>query len=402
MKGRFSVVGLAVALGIAVSLSVVSLVYFYPSAVQKGAPITQKTPDEETTLRKLAEKLGIRIGAQIEGPGRLGMGDPSEAILAKEFNLAGAIVSMRLIQPEPGRFDFSSLDRQIRFARDNDLKLVGHRLLDDHEPAEWRPLWLKFDQPDCGGWSKEAIDQIMKRYIHAVVSRGGDDFYVWDVVNEPFRTRVALQTEGCWYRFLVEEYIVRAFRYAHEANPRVLLRLNEAFGVDGVDRTKTDNFFGLVKRLRDHGVPIHVAGIQMHLEAHKLRAAYQEEFRYFLRKALEVGVQVHVSEIDVYQGPKGFFEKPFEKQKEIFKSVLSVCLEFSHCTAFNVWGITDKYSWPRTRQFDPYPDAEPLLFDDNYNKKPAYFGVMEALREAASRRGSLDDSISRPSNLYEF
>ena len=41
--------------------------------------------------------------------------------------------------------------------------------------------------------------------------------------------------------------------------------------------------------------------------------------------------------------------------------------------AIIVWGITDNTSW--------HSSNYPLLFDNNYAKKPAYYGFMEALDE---------------------
>lgn len=52
------------------------------------------------------------------------------------------------------------------------------------------------------------------------------------------------------------------------------------------------------------------------------------------------------------------------------------------CTAVTFWGITDKYSWlnSRTDLGCTAPETpRPLLWDDNYSKKLAYTGVMDAL-----------------------
>jgi endo-1,4-beta-xylanase len=47
------------------------------------------------------------------------------------------------------------------------------------------------------------------------------------------------------------------------------------------------------------------------------------------------------------------------------------------------WGITDKYSWlnedPEAVGCSAGQETQGLLWDDNYNKKPAYAGVMDAL-----------------------
>jgi endo-1,4-beta-xylanase len=52
------------------------------------------------------------------------------------------------------------------------------------------------------------------------------------------------------------------------------------------------------------------------------------------------------------------------------------------CKAVTFWGITDKYSW--LNSYSPLGctgSTKPLgdLWDDNFKKKPAYTGVLNAL-----------------------
>jgi endo-1,4-beta-xylanase len=338
-------------------------------------------PLEQSTLREYASKRGLWIGTTIQDA----YWDEDvryKATLAREFNLGVTFVFMRLTQPERGRFNFRVMDKVMKFAKENKMKLAGHALLyrDSTEPT-----WLHFDRSDCGGWSKKELNQIMKNHIQTVVSHGGEDFYVWDVVNEPLAKNGDMLPK-CWYKILGEDYIANAFRYAREVNPKTLLRLNETFGQRGVDGEKAKSFFALVERLKERQVPIDAIGIQMHLEAPELRSSYLKEWRDFLQKAAALSLQVHVTEMDVYQGSVEVFHQPFEKQKEIFKAIVKTCLEFSHCTAFTTWGLTDKHNWPKQRATDQHPDAEPLLFSAEYQKKPAYFGVMEAIRESKLAR----------------
>ena len=42
------------------------------------------------------------------------------------------------------------------------------------------------------------------------------------------------------------------------------------------------------------------------------------------------------------------------------------------------WGIADRYSFLRGEDL---PNAKQVLFDDEYGKKPAYYGVLQALKE---------------------
>jgi endo-1,4-beta-xylanase len=325
-------------------------------------------------LRKAAEAQGILVGTLLD---HSALNDAMvRTTIANEFTAGIAIVFMRDTQPQPHQFDFREMDAVIQFASANNLKLAGHALM----YRLTNPAWLGFNPLWCGGWSKDSLDQVLKNYIQTVVSRGGDHFYVWDVGNE-LLTPSGNLGRSCWYRVLGEEYIAKAFRYAHAANPRVLLRLNETFGRGGIDARKAEAFFALIHKLKSQGVPVHVAGIQMHLEVPRLRPTYLREFREFLAKAMEIGVQVHITEMDVYQGTPETFARPFETQKAIYKAILGTCLEFAHCTSFATWGVVDTFSWLKTRKKDPYPDARPLLFDDNGSPKPAYFGVVEAIEE---------------------
>ena len=327
--------------------------------------------EDTETLRHYADKLGFWVGTTIQG--NFWDQDPLyKPTLAGEFNSAVSIVFMKFTQPQPGRFNFSSMDQDVRFAKEHNMKLFGAALI--YRPSV-SSTWLNFDRAGCGGWSATELDRILKDHIQALVRHGGSAFYAWEVVNEP----TAPGHNGCWSRVLGEdEYIAKAFRYAREANPDVLLVLNDTFGQGGTDGGRAHDFLALIKRLKSKGAPIDVAGIEMHLELRQLRPNYIDEFKDFLEQARELGVQVHVTEMDVYQGGADLRD-PFAKQKEVFFSVTHTCLQDSNCKALSTWGINDHYTW--LAKAKGLTDAQPLLFDENYKKKPAYYGVLEALKE---------------------
>ena len=360
---------------------------------------------EHETLRQFADKLGFRIGAVMTT--RFWDDEPGyRKVMATEFNAGVSIVFMRLTQPEQGRFNFSQMDRDIAFAREHKLKLFGAALV---YRAMQCPEWLvgPMGGPGGGGmprqqdpmmnpmrpgggrffpgpmqgrfpgsqWSAEQLDNILRNHIQTVVRHGGEDYFAWEVVNEPISN-----PNQPWERaFGRDEYISKAFRYAREANPNAVLLLNETFGLGGVNRSKADEFFDLVRRLKSSNVPIDAVGIEMHLEAQQLTPAWLEEFRSFLASARQAGVQAQVTEMDVYQGPPGAFADPMGNQRVIFHDVVSACLEDSNCKAFFTWGLSDAHTWLTQKRMNPRPDAKPLLFDANYERKPAYFGVLEAL-----------------------
>ena len=359
------------------------------NCVQCGNPEDIFPPIEESSLREYASKRGLIIGTTIQY-NKWDLDDEYKPVLAKEFSSGVLFAFMSQVEPSQGQFNFSKIDSVIEFSKENSIRLIGGSLI--YGSSTTPNSWLGFHQDDCGGWSKGEVDEIMKDYIQTTMSHVGDSAYAWKVVNEPLTETMK---NSCWSKKLggvekilesenaddwKDNYIAKAFKYAHEANPNLLLILNDHFWTGGVELQKTNEFMTLIQRLKSVGVPIHAAGIEMHLEADKLRSDYQDEFRYFLKKAEELGVQVHVTEMDVYQDQSGL-----ERQKEIFKNIMAICLENFHCTNFTTWGLTDKYSWLRTRENNPLPDAQPLFFDENYQRKPAYYGVIEALRENTTR-----------------
>ena len=275
---------------------------------------------------------------------------------------------MKGTQPKPEKFNWSLPDEVLAVAARNQQTVFGGPLVYDNPLA---PAWLSFDQPDCGGWSADELEGIMKNYIQTVAGKFSGKIAAWEVVNEPISSG-----DNCWRQILGDGYIERAFRYARIADPVAQLFLNEEFGWDGVDKNLTDQFFSIVRSMKADGAPIDAVGIQMHLNAEVLRPSYPEEFHYFLQQARAAGVKVFITEMDVYQGRAGFFSDPFDVQKNIFGTIATTCLADSNCRILMVWGVSDAYTW-LTGQFS---DPQPLLFDDQFGEKPAYFAVLQALQ----------------------
>jgi endo-1,4-beta-xylanase len=331
------------------------------------------TPAEEKgTLREYADKIGFHIGTVYEH--KFANQDPQYAeTVAREYNSFISPTFFRAMQPERGQFHFQSMDNDIEFARKNHMKLFAATLI--YKPKN-DPDWV-FEHAN----NARDLDQIMKEHIQAVVKHGGDTYYAWEVVDEPLTT-----LNPPFGKVLGrEQYIDKAYRYAKEANPNALMVLNQAFGHDGVHKDEVDQFFDLVKKLKSSGTPIDVAGIEMHLQAQELSPHYLDEFRYFLERSSKAGVKSMVTEMDVYQGPQGSSPDPLKRQAEIFHDVVAACVEDSNCIAFYTWGLSDAHTWLAHRPNNTLPDAKPLLFDENYKRKPAYYGVLDALKNAPSR-----------------
>jgi endo-1,4-beta-xylanase len=88
-------------------------------------------------------------------------------------------------------------------------------------------------------------------------------------------------------------------------------------------------------------------------------------------------VLVNVSEMDVrIRNVAGDLAARLAVQRGEYRDIVAVCVAEPACHAVTFWGFTDRYSW-----IDSFfgPD-DPLLFDESYAPKPAFFGVQDALR----------------------
>ena len=84
---------------------------------------------------------------------------------------------------------------------------------------------------------------------------------------------------------------------------------------------------------------------------------------------------MNISELDVRLCDGG----DLLTQQQRYHDLVAACVEHESCTDVSVWGVNDMQSL-----FNDHPgctpqSALPLLFDESYEKKPAYAGVIDAL-----------------------
>lgn len=340
---------------------------------------SDKNAPSNETLRHYADQLNFRIGSGIR-PKTWAENVKGQEVLAREFNASLTMGMMGVNEPEQGKFDLSRMDTLMQFAKEHQMKIWGSALI---YRADSLPQWMQdkmHSGPPKRSFSAPELEQLMRSHIQTLIRHGGDSFYAWGVVNEPLSGH-----NQPWQLILGEEdYIAKAFQFAREAT-KLPLVLNETFGHKGIDKQRSDEFFALVKRLKAKNVPIDGVGTEMHLEMQQLDPDYLEQFKGFLQQAHELGVAVYITEMDVYQGPPGAVANAFEVQKKVYHDVAATCLADSNCKALTIWDLSDKDTWLSHKLKNALVDPKPDLFDENFEKKPAYYGVLEALKERATK-----------------
>jgi endo-1,4-beta-xylanase len=249
----------------------------------------------------------------------------------------------------------------VAFAEANGMRVKGHALV-------WHgatPSWV-------GSLAPPELREAMVNHIRTVAGHYRDHVAAWDVVNEAIAIDGTGLRDTVFSRGLGPDYIAEAFRTAREADPRALLFYND-YDAEGKG-AKSDRVYELVKGLKQGGVPIDGVGMQMHVDA----TSYPQpaDIAANMQRLVALGLLVNISEMDVrIRTAPGTTAQRLDLQKRVFHDLVAVCAAEPRCHAVTFWGFTDKHSW-----IDAFFGADnPLLFDEGYRAKPAFFGVQDAL-----------------------
>lgn len=274
--------------------------------------------------------------------------------------------------------DFTRSDSLLAYSKANKMRLFGHALV-------WHYALPKWISETTTGKGADWTDAFLKKYIDTVVTRYKGDVVAWDVVNEAFDTKTGEYRKTFWYETLGPEYIEKAFRYAHEADPKAQLFYND-FGQEKYPG-KMDSIVAMIADLQKRDVPIHGIGLQMHLEMATTDAMIAEA----LKKAARTGLLVHISELDIIfnrhnedlpDGGKEIIEltedmkraqaEKFEQVAVLYRQYIPKDQQFG----ITFWEFNDRDSWLK-----PLFDGKewPTIFDENLEPKPAYYSFAEGL-----------------------
>jgi endo-1,4-beta-xylanase len=301
----------------------------------------------------------------------------SGALIIREFNTITAENAMKpsLIHPEEDRYFWTDSDTIVGFAKRNNMKMRGHTLCWHRQTADW---FFKDDEGKQIG--KEELLKRLKDHITNVVGRYKGSIYAWDVVNEAIDDDEKKDfRSSLWYEICGDEYIAKAFQYAHEADPEAKLYYNDYNTENPVKREK---IFLMIKKLKEQGVPIHGVGLQGHWSN---KWPSSDELTRTIEKFSSLGIDIQITEMDisVYGSKENMDENPgvftAEREKdqvEKYKSFFEVFLKSKKISSVTFWNVSDRHSW-----LDNFPVKNrknyPLLFDATLSRKKAYWDVVK-------------------------
>lgn len=320
-----------------------------------------------------------------------------------------------------GCYDFGPADKIVDWALERGLKVKGHTLC-------WHvtsPAWLdELDGAQCA--------EALRRHIFTTCGHFRGRVESWDVVNEALAPDGSL-ADNVFLRKMGPGYIAQAFRWAKQADPEALLLYNDnkvegahycssantdsngrqhataaarrapkrtkrsdhssnhqaqrPYGPSPDFYRKSDAMYELLKSLLAEGVHIDGVGLQAHFNAAGTgvgRCPSPAAIAANVSRLAALGSKEHpflvnISEMDVRISklPAGCSERlRTAAQCQIYHDVLTAAAASSPSfVGITLWGFTDKHTW--VTQF--YHADSPLIFDEEYRRKPAYFAMRQAL-----------------------
>lgn len=364
----------------AVALVVVGVTAFAGPAVAQSA-----------TLRPLADDAGVHLGAAVDADG---LADPAyTTLLVDHVNTVSTRdeVSMAVVQPEQGVFDFSRADAIVDFAAEHGMAVRGHGLVDAGVPG-----WVA-----GGTWTAETLGQVLRDHVTEVVAhfreRNPGVVIHWDVVGDAFLPD-GTPRPTIWQQVIGDDYVRIAFEAARAADPDAQLFYDDFYddvavtqdalasgvtivGGANADRTTCDQIpkcVGVRDRmaaLLAEGVPIDGIGFRSHLFSPD-----PADFTQLTSWVADLGLDWAITEFDV---PLPVTEvanpESLEFQAAVYAGALAACVDAVSCDTFVAWGITDRYSPIPSETGGAFGGA--LWFDENDAAKPAFDAMTDVFSE---------------------
>ena len=364
---------LAIVLVIA-STAAIGLTFHY---AHNSDPYTTQAPPAlpNPPLKKLAERRNIQIGSFASL--KYLRERPYNTILASQFNYAiiDGEPNWRFedstLRPSKNTFDFTNLDKVFNFADKHVMPVrVQHLVWGD---TKWLPDWLT-----TGNFSHNELLNILQNHITTVAAKYKGRVREYSVVNEAFSRKLLTGGNHDWWGERLDyEYIDKSFIWARAADPNAVLLLND-FG-DETEGDISNLMYSYVRDAKSRGIPIDAIGMQMHISAANIPP--RDKVVANMRRFSTLGVKVYVTEFDVNMHDVSGSAKDKEAQQaKIYSDMLGACLDVGHdvCPNFGFLGLVDRQSWYNGLGIH---DANPLMFHDNYDPKPAFYAVRAALNK---------------------
>ena len=357
--------------------------------------ITNIICGQNSSSLKEVFKNKFLIGAALNVSQSSGKDELGDAIVIREFNTISPenIMKWGSIHPKPESYSFTEADKYVEFGEKNNMFIIGHTLV-------WHaqtPRWV-FEDKDGKPETREMLLKKMKEHIQTVVGHYKGRVKGWDVVNEALDEDGSLR-KSQWLKIIGEDFIEKAFQYAHEADPNAELYYND-YSIE--NEPKLNGVIKIIKDLQSKGIKISAVGIQGH---YLLNDPSPSKIENCIQKISSTGIPVQFTELDVNVLPTPFnnpgaditlkadYQEKYnpyvsgmpdsvqQKLSKYYQDIFSVFVkQEKNIKRITFWGVTDNNSWLNNWPIRGRTNY-PLLFDRQGNKKPAYDAVIQTVKQ---------------------
>ena len=332
------------------------------------------------------------VGVAVNDAQASGRDTAAVRIVRAQFNSVSPenVLKFESVHPRPGVYDFAAADRYVAFGERNGMFVIGHNLVWHSQTPRW-----VFQDATGQPVGRDTLLARMRDHIRTVVGRYRGRIKGWDVVNEALAEDGSLR-DSPWRRIIGDDYLAKAYQYAHEADPAAQLYYND-YSLE--NPAKRAGAVALIRRLQAAGVPLNAIGTQEH---NKLAWPTLAQVDSTITMLAATGVHVNVTELDVdvlpavtrNQGADVSLRADRRAESDPYAAGLpdsvQQALARRYAGLFGVylkhqdvidrvtfWNVTDRESW-----LNDWPvrgrTSYPLLFDRQGQPKPAFAAVIAA------------------------
>src|SRR5436190_8073235 len=305
---------------------------------------------QDVALKDVTPK-GMVIGVAVNQRQFDGVDTAAVDIITKQFNQISPenVLKFQPTQPAADRYTFDEADRYVQFGIDHHMQVVGHNLVWHSQTGAW-----VFEGPDGKPADRDTLLTRMREHIRTVVGRYKGRIHGWDVVNEAIDEDGSMR-KSPWQVGIGDDYVAKAFEFAHEADPDAELYYND-FNLE-----KPAKRAGVMKLVRDlQARKLRIDGIG-NQAPWRLDTPTIDEIDNTLVELHATGLKVVYTELDINLLPNtprgadpavanpyasGLPEEVQQQLSRRYADVFRVFLKHRDAvTRVTFWGLSDADSW---------------------------------------------------------
>ena len=376
-----------------------------PGAVRTSDSLQSSSRVQTRPTLKETFKRDFMIGAALNRRQFYEEDARGAAIVAAQFNTITPenVLKWASVHPAPNKYDFEAPDRYVAFGEKHRMFVIGHTLVWHNQTPRW-----VFQDDKGNPVDRDTLLRRLRDHILTVVGRYKGRIKGWDVVNEALNQDGTMR-QSPWLKIIGEDYLAKAFEFAHEADPNAQLYYND---YDLELPAKRKGAVELIRKLKAVGVPIRAIGLQNH-NLMDWPSVADEDATITAFAAL--GIKVNITELDVdvlprttkpgadyavdvvpttqlNPYPNGLPDSVQQALAKRYADLFGVYL--SHRDAIDrvtFWCVTDGDSWLNNWPIRGRTNY-PLLFDQAGQPKAAFEAVIRTSK--AQRSNSLPPPVT--------